>query len=110
MEVLKNNYNGSIEGSLLHAMDRTSTSFGSRLLKHWVTHPLCDRNSIIARLDAVAEIAESMDSIEVHKRSFGRRKLLQCTCTNGNWFQYFSSYKDVGKVTRYPAGDSKNFS
>ncbi|KAG0460562.1 hypothetical protein HPP92_020859 [Vanilla planifolia] len=63
LEVLKNNYNGSIEGSLLHAMDRTSTSFGSRLLKHWVTHPLCDRNSILARLDAVAEIAESMDSI-----------------------------------------------
>lgn len=27
-----------------------------------VTHPLCDRNSISARLDAVSEIAESMGS------------------------------------------------
>lgn len=27
-----------------------------------MTHPLCDRNMIAARLDAVAEIAESMSS------------------------------------------------
>ncbi|KAK8951898.1 hypothetical protein KSP39_PZI004028 [Platanthera zijinensis] len=39
-EVLKNNCNGSIEGSLLHAMDHTCTSFGSRLLKHWVSYEL----------------------------------------------------------------------
>lgn len=62
LEVLRNNCDGSIEGSLLHAMDHTYTSFGSRLLKHWVAHPLCDRNSIIARLDAVTEIADSMGS------------------------------------------------
>ncbi|XP_020682770.1 DNA mismatch repair protein MSH3 isoform X2 [Dendrobium catenatum] len=62
LEVLRNSCDGSIEGSLLHAMDHTCTSFGSRLLKHWVTHPLCERNSIIARLDAVTEIADSMGS------------------------------------------------
>lgn len=27
-----------------------------------MTHPLCDRNMIVARLDAVSEIAESMGS------------------------------------------------
>ncbi|KAF6159581.1 hypothetical protein GIB67_008010 [Kingdonia uniflora] len=60
LEVLKNNFDGSEAGSLLGAMKHTLTSFGSRLLRHWVTHPLCDRSSISARLDAVSEIAELM--------------------------------------------------
>ncbi|KAL5981573.1 hypothetical protein ACLOJK_015635 [Asimina triloba] len=60
LEVLKNNFDASETGSLLQIMNHTLTSFGSRLLRHWVTHPLCDRNSISARLDAVAEISESM--------------------------------------------------
>ncbi|KAL2920635.1 DNA mismatch repair protein MSH3 [Bienertia sinuspersici] len=59
LEVLKNNSTGSDSGSLLKIMNHTLTIFGQRLLRHWVTHPLCDRNMIAARLDAVAEIAES---------------------------------------------------
>lgn len=69
-------------------MNHTLTIYGSRLLRRWVcdkpiltytacsfsimiyefhcmiqvTHPLCDRNLISARLDAVSEIAESMGS------------------------------------------------
>lgn len=72
-------------------MNYTLTVSGSRLLRHWVwddlysnifygnfvhfkvsickcyyviqvTHPLCDRNMISARLDAVSEIAESVGS------------------------------------------------
>ncbi|KAL5812968.1 hypothetical protein ACOSQ3_027918 [Xanthoceras sorbifolium] len=62
LEVLRNNSNGSEFGSLLHTMNHTLTIYGSRLLRHWVTHPLCDRNMISARLDAVSEIAESMGS------------------------------------------------
>ncbi|OVA14090.1 DNA mismatch repair protein MutS [Macleaya cordata] len=60
LEVLKNNSDGAETGSLLHLMNHTLTTFGSRLLRHWVTHPLRDRSSISARLDAVSEIAESM--------------------------------------------------
>lgn len=60
LEVLKNNADGSQSGSLLQTMNHTLTIFGQRLLRHWVTHPLCDRNMIAARLDAVAEIAKSM--------------------------------------------------
>ncbi|KAI3953539.1 hypothetical protein MKW92_005053 [Papaver armeniacum] len=60
LEVLKNSSNGAETGSLLHLMNHTLTTFGSRLLRHWVTHPLRDRNSILARLDAVSEIAELM--------------------------------------------------
>lgn len=62
LEVLRNNVDSSGNGSLLWLMDHTHTSFGARLLKHWVTHPLCDRNMIAARLEAVSEIAESLGS------------------------------------------------
>ncbi|KAI4320021.1 hypothetical protein MLD38_033548 [Melastoma candidum] len=62
LEILRNNHNGSEAGSLLQIMNNTLTIYGSRLLRHWVTHPLCDRNMIAARLDAVAEIAESVSS------------------------------------------------
>ncbi|XP_065869912.1 DNA mismatch repair protein MSH3 isoform X2 [Euphorbia lathyris] len=62
LEVLKNNSNGSESGSLLHIMNHTLTISGFRLLRHWVAHPLCDRNMITARLHAVSEIAESMGS------------------------------------------------
>ncbi|KAH7848195.1 hypothetical protein Vadar_011039 [Vaccinium darrowii] len=62
LELLKNNSDGSESGSLLQCMNHTLTIFGSRLLRHWVSHPLCDRNMILARLDAVSEIAESMGS------------------------------------------------
>ncbi|GKU89340.1 hypothetical protein SLEP1_g3490 [Rubroshorea leprosula] len=65
LEVLRNNSNGSESGSLLHIMNYTLTIYGSRLLRHWVIHPLCDRNKISARLDAVSEIAESMGSCKV---------------------------------------------
>ncbi|WOL13336.1 hypothetical protein Cni_G22106 [Canna indica] len=67
LEVLANNSDGSPGGSLFQLMNHTCTAFGSRLLKHWVTHPLCDRNSILARLDAVSEIAESMGSCKGSK-------------------------------------------
>ncbi|KAI5400496.1 Mismatch repair protein msh3, partial [Lathyrus oleraceus] len=60
LEVLQNNSDGSDSGSLLHTMNHTLTIFGSRLLRHWVTHPLCDQTLISARLNAVSEIAESM--------------------------------------------------
>ncbi|CAA6655635.1 unnamed protein product [Spirodela intermedia] len=38
LEVLKNKSDGSIEGTLLNAMNHTHTSFGLRLLKHWVNN------------------------------------------------------------------------
>lgn len=62
LEVLKNNSDGSESGTLLQSMNHTLTISGSRLLKHWVTHPLCDRSMISARLDAVSEIAEFIGS------------------------------------------------
>nr|XP_029149665.1 probable 1-deoxy-D-xylulose-5-phosphate synthase 2, chloroplastic [Arachis hypogaea] len=51
--ILKNNSDGSENGSLLQIMNRTLTIFGSRLLRHWVSHPLCNQTMISARLHAV---------------------------------------------------------
>ncbi|KAJ7969977.1 DNA mismatch repair protein MSH3 [Quillaja saponaria] len=62
LEVLKSNSDGSEIGSLLQIMNHTRTIFGSRLLRHWVIHPLSDRNMISSRLDAVSEIVQSMGS------------------------------------------------
>ncbi|KAI3458167.1 hypothetical protein Pfo_014830 [Paulownia fortunei] len=70
LEVLKNNSDGSECGSLLQCMNHTLTVFGSRLLRHWVTHPLCDRKMIYARADAVSEILESMGSIKASEIDF----------------------------------------
>ncbi|KAL6844331.1 hypothetical protein ACP4OV_026004 [Aristida adscensionis] len=62
LEVLKNNSDGTVEGSLFQTMNNTCTAFGSRLFRNWLTRPLCDRNLICARHDAVSEISESMGS------------------------------------------------
>lgn len=62
LEVLKNHSDGSLDGSLFQTMNNTCTAFGSRLFRHWLTHPLCDRNQICTRHDAVSEISESIGS------------------------------------------------
>lgn len=46
-------YRGEREGSLIHAMDRTKTSGGARLLKSWLQMPLVQPAEIKARLDRV---------------------------------------------------------
>lgn len=69
LEVLKNNDDGSQTGSLLQCMNHTLTIFGSRLLRQWITHPLCDRDMIIARQEAVSEIAASMVSSKVSQNN-----------------------------------------
>ncbi len=44
---------GEKKGSLLDVIDNTSTSFGSRLLKHFLRYPLLDQNEINNRLNDV---------------------------------------------------------
>ena len=43
-------------GTLLAVLDRTVTSMGTRLLRHWLLAPLVNRAAIDARLDAVAAL------------------------------------------------------
>ncbi len=46
------------ESTVLSVLDRTSTAMGSRLLREWLVRPLLDRETIQARLDAVAELKD----------------------------------------------------
>src|SRR5262245_37994079 len=48
---------GGRDGSLLHDLDRTITSIGSRLLRAWLLRPLVALEPIRDRLDAVEELA-----------------------------------------------------
>ncbi|WP_205881939.1 DNA mismatch repair protein MutS [Leeia aquatica] len=44
--------------TLASVLDQCMTSMGSRLLRHWLHHPLRDRSKLLARLGAVAELRE----------------------------------------------------
>ncbi|XP_035217076.1 DNA mismatch repair protein Msh6-like isoform X2 [Stegodyphus dumicola] len=51
--------------SLLGVMDFCSTSFGKRLFRHWLCSPLCNPRSITDRLDAIDDLMEICDTVEV---------------------------------------------
>ncbi len=49
--------------TLLSLLDTCATNMGSRLLAHWLHHPLRDRNTLRARLDAVDKLDEQFRSV-----------------------------------------------
>lgn len=73
LELTTNLRTGGRRGTLLAILDRTVTSMGARLLKHWMRYPLLDAQKIQNRLDAVetakqaagvrANLRESLKSI-----------------------------------------------
>ncbi len=56
LELTRTLREGRREGSLLHAIDRTCTPMGARLLAEWLTSPLTAVGPIVERHDAVAEL------------------------------------------------------
>src|SRR4051794_39933808 len=55
---------GTTEGSLLHAVDRTRTSMGGRLLRQWMRSPLRDMENITARQSAISALLESAPALK----------------------------------------------
>ncbi|MFT7517568.1 MAG: DNA mismatch repair protein MutS [Myxococcota bacterium] len=55
LEIVKNQQDGSRQGTLLATIDRSGTAMGARLLREWVLEPLIDKDLIEARHDAVDE-------------------------------------------------------
>jgi len=49
--------------TLLSLLDTCATNMGSRLLHHWLHHPLRDRAVLRARLDAVEKLGELFSSV-----------------------------------------------
>lgn len=56
LEIVQTVRDGTLNGSLLWALDRTATAMGSRLLRRWLLQPLLDRAAIEGRLDTVQEL------------------------------------------------------
>jgi len=56
LEILYNNFDRTEKGSLWSFVDRCKTSFGKRLLKEWLCHPLFRAEDIKKRADAVEEL------------------------------------------------------
>ncbi|XP_040899208.1 DNA mismatch repair protein Msh3 isoform X2 [Toxotes jaculatrix] len=65
LEILNNQTDGGVKGSLLWVLDHSRTPFGRRLMRKWVSQPITDPQSISERQDAVQEILES-DSLTLN--------------------------------------------
>jgi DNA mismatch repair protein MutS len=52
---------GETEPTLFSELDHGVTGMGSRLLKHWLHHPLRDRTRLARRLDAIQAFIEAPD-------------------------------------------------
>jgi DNA mismatch repair protein MutS len=56
LEITQTVRDGTFIGSLLWALDKTSTAMGSRALKRWFLQPLLDPKGIRARQDTIQEL------------------------------------------------------
>ena len=59
------------KGSLIGAIDRTSTPMGGRLLRHWITMPIKDVERLNRRLDVVEAVKSSPEMSEAIAESLG---------------------------------------
>lgn len=69
LELVRNAKSGTVEGSLLHYLDRAGTAGGSRLLRQWVLAPLASVKQIKERQEAVAILkGESQQRTVIRER------------------------------------------
>ena len=59
LEITQTVRDGTFHGSLLWALDRTSTAMGGRALRRWLLQPLLDLQGIQARQDTIQELVEN---------------------------------------------------
>ncbi len=59
-------------GSLLASLDQTRTGMGARLLERWITFPLKRYSEILARQQAVAELADDRARLDALRDRLGR--------------------------------------
>ena len=59
LEITQTIRDNTFHGSLLWALDRTSTAMGGRALRRWILQPLVDLKGIAARQDTIKELVEN---------------------------------------------------
>ncbi len=64
LELLANLQTRERKGSLIAILDKTATAMGSRKLKHWLRHPLVNREEIELRSGAIQRL---IDDVHVHQ-------------------------------------------
>lgn len=64
LDVLVNSSTGTLRGSLLERLNRCSTAFGQRALRHWLCAPLCRPELIDERLDAVQHLVSAPSALD----------------------------------------------
>ena len=60
LELEQNQREGTVEGTLLWAIDQTHSPMGGRLLRQWLRQPLRDIHAINMRLDAVDSLVHEL--------------------------------------------------
>eukprot|EP00005_Dracoamoeba_jomungandri_P001918 CAMPEP_0174261124 /NCGR_PEP_ID=MMETSP0439-20130205/11245_1 /TAXON_ID=0 /ORGANISM="Stereomyxa ramosa, Strain Chinc5" /LENGTH=1218 /DNA_ID=CAMNT_0015345551 /DNA_START=27 /DNA_END=3684 /DNA_ORIENTATION=- len=69
LEIFENTYDGGKQGTLFHFLNHCSTAFGLRLLKKWVSVPLCYVPDLQKRVDAVEELVNNHEVREILLRA-----------------------------------------
>ncbi|MEI2579639.1 DNA mismatch repair protein MutS [Scytonema sp. PRP1] len=59
LEITQTVRDGTFHGSLLWALDKTSTAMGSRALRRWLLQPLLDIKGIRTRQDTIQELVQN---------------------------------------------------
>jgi DNA mismatch repair protein MutS len=59
---------GEAAPTLLSVLDTTASGMGTRLLRHWLHHPLREREILVRRRDAIAVLAEAPDNVSTLSR------------------------------------------
>ncbi|MSP53275.1 MAG: DNA mismatch repair protein MutS [Gammaproteobacteria bacterium] len=67
---INHNLNGGKEHSLIHILDNTQTSMGSRCLRRWLNQPLRDTLRIVPRQQAIVEILHRDLMVDVQAELF----------------------------------------
>ncbi len=62
---------GARNMSLLHALDRTVTPMGGRLLRRWILHPLRDPAALVGRQQTIADLLADPSQLGVLRESLG---------------------------------------
>ncbi|CAH9131382.1 unnamed protein product [Cuscuta epithymum] len=65
LEIFNNSADGGPAGTLYKYLDNCVTSFGKRILRRWVCHPLKDVDAINIRLDAVEHLMTCTETMSI---------------------------------------------
>ncbi|MBS0017182.1 MAG: DNA mismatch repair protein MutS [Arthrospira sp. SH-MAG29] len=61
LEITKTIRDGTLQGSLLWAIDKTSTAMGARALRRWLLQPLLSIKGICSRYDTIEELINNAE-------------------------------------------------